>query len=413
MSKFSRIPVLLSEEQLSIDSGISVRDALVLISDSKYKEDLLHLFNVNDFITDFIKIPGATTLVQAIMAKDKEFFKTDINSILKNVSINGFNEDNSLNIKIKEETNQKTNTTIAKTIYSAKSDFLDDMFKLGKFADYCIKNDCSEIIDNNIEFLKSKFGNDKAYSKRYRILTDEEDNKYLRAITSTERYHDYNLKLSIFIALITLHLNSKDSKETFRVKKFIYNESYLNVYFENEEVKNIEKLGYVKFVIELSNDEVKKEALKFSAICNLYVEHENKEGSFFIKPNNVKSGFLSIKHSSKPKTVVNELKLLQEKSRLAKITMYEDILSVNKITKPDQIRHLIRTKIDNSTTEELQKYKKRIVSELFEEVRNIHELLLLMDKIYLIVNDSDIEAKEYLMYLLYDAITCKAKDDNE
>lgn len=406
MSKFSRISVNLSTVDPSLDSGISVKETLELLRGSEFYDELFRLFEIDSIIGDFINIKGARTLVSDIIKKDEEFVKKDINAMFKDVSINNFNELDSIDVKIDyTEENYGKGNIIAETIYSAKSDFLDDLFSLGKFTEYCIKKNCKEIITDNIENLKEKFGSDKIYTKRYRILTDFEGKCYLRALTSTSRYHDYNIRISVFVALIILHLNSKSNIQKYIIRNYVYNESYLNVYFENTDHKPIWNRAFASYIIELSNDEIKKEALRFSGLYNIYVEDDEKVGSFYIKPNSSKSSILAIKHSSTLNNVVEHLKELQERSISVENEMFADILKISTIVDADQIRHLIKSKIDNSTKDELKKYKNELSSKLVEKVNNIYELLKAMDKVYLVIKESDLDAKEYLMYVLYSAIT--------
>lgn len=53
----------------------------------------------------------------------------------------------------------------------------------------------------------------------------------------------------------------------FRLSEFIINESFIKMFFESSEKMPLEGIGYVKNFIEVSNDEIKREALRFSGAC--------------------------------------------------------------------------------------------------------------------------------------------------
>jgi len=134
---FKRTPVDLIKKSEYDEQGISVKDALQLIEKSDYKEHIKNAFKIDNFTNDFINIKGAKRLVDDLTRKTNEFEKIDIKSLLSDVSIHSYNDDeeDSINICI-NNTNKEGNPTpiVAKTIYSAKSTFFDEMFSMSKFS---------------------------------------------------------------------------------------------------------------------------------------------------------------------------------------------------------------------------------------------------------------------------------------
>lgn len=413
---FKRTHVNLATLEQKNESGIYVKDAIKLIEGSKYFEELKEALRIDEIINDYIDIQGASKLFEDLMKKSNEFSKIDINAYLKDISIDKYNDDEekSINFSVNNiENGEYIETITAKSIYSAKSTFFNEMFSMNKFSNFCSEKNCTSLVSYNVDYLKKILGNEDSLQRRYRILKDNSGNYYLRTLTSTSKYFDYNLNVSAFIALVIIHLLSKDSEKKFKVKNYIYNESYLSAYFELDEYTEIDENSYASFMLELSNDELKKESIRLSGVYNIYVKHDNKTNNFYVKPECTKLDVFSASHSLSPGKIPARLAETPDIVMKVQKEMLSDILSISKIKNLDQIRHLIASKVNNKKTDDLKKYKEPLMSELGNEVNkvnNVYELLKLMGKLYIIIQYADISAKEYLMYILYDSIHSK-KDE--
>lgn len=387
------------------DQGISVREVVQLISNSPFSDDLCALMGVDLIMDEFIPIPGASTLVSAIKAKNKEFEKIDLDAAFAELEFSSTEDDNKFAFvftPVDEETGEMDidNQILARPIYSARSDFFSSLFNMDRYANSLIEKGLDHIVQANLDSLREVYSEGKAHKKKYRLLKDE-SRYYLRAITSCKNYYDYNNNIAVFIGLLALHQESKDGNQ-FRVKLCEYNESFIRIYFEKEDSRNLERVGKAKYIIEVSNDEVKREALRFSGVITLVYETEDKKpGELFIKPKDLKTSFLSITHGVPPKTALKALdKIGSYKEREEEL--FEDLAKISRIKDPDQIRHLIKSKVENMKSNELVKYKKEILEQLVNKVDSIYSLLSLLGKINLIAED--IEAKEYLRYFLYETL---------
>ena len=271
---------------------------------------------------------------------------------------------------------------------------------MDKYASVLIKNGFRGIVETNLSMLKEIH----TTSKRYRILHDLNDNLfYLRAIISLRNYHNYDNNIAIVISLLTLHNETKRTGLEYRLKKFEYNESFIRAFFESSEVKQLEGIGKVKNLIEISNDEIKREALRFSGVCSIvFGQEDGVSDELFIQPQEIKSRILSVKHNQVPKTAIQELSNI-EKSSTVHENIYNDILKIAKIKNPDQIKFLVLSKVENATNEDIKKHKSQILAELSHSVSNILQLLTVFRKIELLASE-DIEATEYLRFIIYQAL---------
>ncbi|PXY46760.1 hypothetical protein [Flavobacterium hydrophilum] len=294
----------------------------------------------------------------------------------------------------------KLNEISTTPIYSAQRDFFSGLFQMDKYASKLISKGYKDIVTTNLNLLKSIHQT----TKRYRILHDRtEDVFYLRAIISLSNYHNYDNNIAILVGLVTLHNEMKKGEVTYDLKLCEYNESFIRMFFESSEVTILKKVGSVKNIIEISNDEIKREALKFSGVCSIIFTYKNLEKELFIKPHEIKSKILSIKHNQVPKTAIEELDNIKNSEKVHK-ELFDDISKISEIKNPEQIKFLIKRKVEKAKSEEIKRYKTEILRELTNNtVSNIIELLNVFKKIELLANE-DIETTEYLRFIMYQAL---------
>lgn len=73
------------------------------------------------------------------------------------------------------------------------------------------------------------------------------------------------------------------------------------------------------------------------------------------------------------------------------------------IKSPEQIKFLLKRKVESAKGDSIKRYKKQILDTLNESTSNIIQLLTLFKKIELIANE-DIDAIEYIRYIVYQAL---------
>lgn len=386
------------------DTGVKVSEVLELVVNHKSYDEFYRLLEIDKIKDDFISIPGAKKLVETIRYINAKFAKFDLESTYNNLE---FDTSDGLMITFKNIDDEEINELIssdeftASPIYSAKSDFLSGLFSMEKYANKLMDSGYNDLVEYNLNEVKSIYENNDVRAKKYRILLDNDGNYFLRAITSN-RYYDYNNNIAVLVGLITLHKEMLISKNKFIVQRCEYNESYVRIYFESLEDKELPNVGYINNIIEVSNDEIKREAMRFSTVISLsYTSKEEKNISLFIKPQRTKSKILSIKHNELPKTAFEKLAMLVNYKEVQN-ELFEDLKRIGEIKKPDQIKHIIRNKINRARAGELKNSKNNILSELTTQVKTLTELLELLNKIELLTED--IDSKEYLRYIIYEAL---------
>ena len=392
-----------SDDFIKGDNGIEVDKLLTLIEESKYLEEIKSYFEVSKLKDQFISIKGASTLFTILKSMDLRYKKIDLRSNLRDIQFDYEKEFGLVFNNLREsEYFSETKREIIKAIpiHSGERDFFQNLYSIDKYAASLLKNGYRDILDQNLESLKSK----EEHIRRYRLIHDtKEDEFYLRAIISEDRYFNYNNNIAFVIALLKLHYESLNSDTKYEIAFSEFNESAIRVYFNTTELKSIEGVGYLQNTIQVSNDEIKKEALKFSTVASILFKDKNEEEeNLYIKPKDVKSKVLSITHGTGPKKAFDNLNDFTRSSEIFE-NLYQDVKKVSKIKDHGQILHLVRIKIENSNTEEIKKRKDDMKKFLLVEIKTTIQLLEVFNKL-IMLEGLEIDGKEYLRYLIYEAL---------
>ncbi|WBL26774.1 hypothetical protein [Zunongwangia sp. HGR-M22] len=385
------------------DSGIDVNRLLTLISESEYISHLNEYFDLNNLDEKFINIKGSSTLFTILKSLNSRFTKIDLKSNLKNIEFDYKDQFgllfNNLNTNEYFEEISKESIKVI-PIHSGERDFFSHLYNIDRYASSLLRNGYNDILSENLERLKSK----AEHIKRYRLIHDtKEDNFYLRAIISEDRYFDYNNDIAFVIALLKLHYESLISDVKYEIAFCEFNESAIRIFFKTTELKEIQGVGYLQNTIQVSNDETKKEALKFSTVASISFKNKNNEdNNIYIKPKDIKTKVLTINHGTGPEKAFYNLNDFA-KSKEVFETLYDDVKVISKIKDHGQILHLIRIKIENSNTEEIKKNKEELKKLLMVQIKNTAELLETFNKL-IMLEGLEIDGKEYLRYLVYEAL---------
>ena len=203
--------------------------------------------------------------------------------------------------------------------------------------------------------------------------------------------------------MLKLHFESLNSKTEYEIAFSEFNESAIRIFFKSTELKSIEGVGYLQNTIQVSNDEIKKEALKFSTVASILFRDKNdEENNLYIKPKDVKSKVLGITHGTGPKKAFYNLNDFTKSSEIFE-NLYQDVKRISKIKDPGQILHLVRIKIENSNTEEIKRHKEDMKKFLLVEIKTTTQLLETFNKL-IMLEGLEIDGKEYLRYLVYEAL---------
>lgn len=385
---------------------VYLKECLQLIEDSEYKEELLEAFKFDIIKDKSLKILGLKTLIQKIIDYDRIFLKIDLESHISYVKYLRPAESNGVILQIDNINNEfiAENSIEVETAYSTKKDFFDGFYKMDKFANFCIKENLSDVIISNIEYLNSKYSESTTFVKSYRLLKDDEGKYFVRAITSTSRYYDYNIKFSLFATLVSLYKTIEKLNDNFSINYCEFTESFIRIYFKRDTTTKLPNIGTLSFSLEMNNDEIKREAFKFSGIFTITTMDNDKEVNVHIKPKKkFETQLISIPHGCGRYKMVENLSNLPDFITQIEQEMKNDLIDISNITKPDHLRFFLLRKIESSRNEDLKKYKMTIINTLGKKINQISELFILMDKITEIV--LEFELKEYLRYVYYEILS--------
>ncbi|RZT92375.1 hypothetical protein EV201_2851 [Ancylomarina subtilis] len=391
-------------QELSIDDTlIKVSDLVALIEDSEFKDQLFKLFDIESIKNDTLCIPGLKKIVDSIITRDLEYEKVDVDCHISDVSCVEMIDKNTVKLRFYfPDTDEYLE---ANTAYSSKRDYFESHYKLDRFANFCITQGHFDLLQENINYLNEKYQDSDSCTKKFRLLRDKCDDYFVRGITSVKAYNDYNIRFSLFVSVIAIHNAMKRNNYTFKITGCEYSESFIRLYFQKNSPTIIPEIGELNFVLEMSNDEIKREAFKFSGLFT--IETFKKKTKVLLKPKNIKNKWISIQHNFLPSTVTEQLEMLSDFIANAEKEMKEDILELDKIENPDYLRFFLLRKIEKSNNPQLGTYKKAIKEKLDTKIGRISDLIILMGKIDEIVLDFDL--KEYLRYLFYDVLRDKKK----
>lgn len=403
MNKFSKKSIFLNE-YYDNDSGIQLNTLLTLIKDHPYHSKILSYFNITPNSDIFIAIPGAQTLFSILTSINQSFIKEDIVSSLQNISFDHSNQFSIVFRNIEAEKlfkDSKKSTIVAQPIHSAQVDFFKNVYDINKYASKLLSLGYKDILDANLDLLKTK----KEHKRKYRLLHEiETDLYYLRAIVSEKRYYDYNNNIAFIIALLKLYTEMQNSDIKYELSICEYNQSFISMYFKTTDFKELKGIGYLENTLQISNDELKREALRFSSLCTISFQGKNKEEQkLFIKPKDIKSKVLTITHGTGVNKAFDNLEDFVKSKEIFE-NLYQEIATITKIKDHGQIVHLVKSKIQNATSEDIKKYKHELLKPLiYNTIKTTTELLETFNKLILL-EGLEIDAKEYLRYLIYEAL---------
>jgi hypothetical protein len=385
------------------DKGAIVKEITQLLKGNEFEIELLKSLEIDSIQDEFISIPGAKTALDKLASVDGIYKKIDYDTTYRSLDFDTerkTKEDFAIKFTgVSDEVDEIT----AFPIYSAQTDFFSKMNGMDKYASQLFSKDLSSIVYANLELLQKDSAATKKKEK-FRLLKEVETGIFfLRAIVS-HKYRNYDNKVALFVALITLHKSYKETGTNFRITNFEYSESYIRIFFESDRVEQLKTFGEVTQVVEVSNDEIKSRALTFKCLLKIgyYDKSEKVEGEIFAKPPTTdKYNILRITHGQNVDTAIEALKDISRVDSVTN-TVFEDARNISAIDKPDFIRDLVKRKIEGSRVEELQHHKNALARELEAKVDSMYGLLKIFNKLNLVTDDP--EVKEYLRYLFYDAL---------
>ena len=393
-----------SENDFS-DNGILVKDAMKLIERSEFYDEIIQTFNLDEIQADFIEIKGAKKLVDTLIDADEEFDKIDLDSSLENVRLHKYTDDNQIILEISDI---QENTILTKTkkdiihpqsIYSVRSEYLG-MYGIDKYLEYCKSQGYQDIIDANIELLNIKATQCQT-KKKFRLLK-KNDEYFVRAITSTDVYKDYNLRFSLFVTLIELHKLTKYKGHSFYVDRFNLSESDLTALFKSSRKETVTKDTEIGFAFELVNDEIRRDAVKLNGLFTVYMAGNE----ILVKSEDPKKcKLLSLPHRNGLDFVKAQMGCLNTLFNDFIDSTINDAKQIKVLGSPDLFREYVLMKIQNSKNSDFNKnYREQTKLILSNKVKTIFELATLFKKVELLIEDEHIVSLDFWRHKLYQVL---------
>jgi len=364
-----------SSAEFNTQSFISKTKLLELITESKFYDDLLKVFDLEKIESKVLKIGNAKQLVNSILTLDSKCTKIDIDSHIRNIQLDSLLEDEKALFEIFEIKNDfiikkiGSDKLSAETRYDAKTDLLD-YYHFSKFANYCRDLEYKDLVNSVKKYLLEKNKNNSD-SRSVRLIYVKEENKfYIRAITSTEDYKDFGINFSVFVALFTLARYVESSNVEVYIDNFVVDDSNIYVSFTLANSIPINKNMTLSFSLILENNEVKRGAVSFNGLFKLNYNYENKENFIYIKPKGYKTDgsypidLLNYNHRGSVKKVLEKMEELPELIDHFIKQVSKDAIEIESISNFDDVRKHLSQKIKFSKKEEFKKYKEQVFNKL-------------------------------------------------
>ena len=202
-----------------------------LIKDNKkYYQELIELFKIENISNEVIRIVGAKELTDILLGYDEKYPKSDRDILVEDVDIISLNRKNIvLSIgKYTQDDNECVEPFKVELLNEPRKDYFN-MFNAHKHYDFLIRTNKEDLVLENWNLIKDNYGSNKKFKKKFRVIEDNNKN-YVRAITSTGRYQNYDIKFSVFVALLTLHNQMKSKDTTFIFDHCILTDSKINLF---------------------------------------------------------------------------------------------------------------------------------------------------------------------------------------
>lgn len=448
MSQFTRVTV--SESEFDGIPAIRIQKLLSLISASEFKDKIMEHLKVAGHEKEYVAIAGASTLFNRVEEVKRRYVKFDVLTTFDQVNFKlaaaGENQhDRSLfrisfdgheaikfpdndNIDVQQAIIDDLNK-VGEPIYDSQNQFFSKVFKFNIYANQLLNNPESarvNIVDANLKLLKSYYTginankpvNKKLIKHRYRMLQEVSTGQYFFRAMISPRYQDYNIGMSVFVALLSLHHAANEHKKNYIIREFSYTESTISVIFENTRGIIDKRLGEVRFQVLLTNNETTKGAVKLAGMFAIMVQVDGNivplEASQQQRSQKKYADkILSISHAHKPETAIaamNTVTLLKNVEE----QLFKEVGEIGTAKTSEQLKDLFKERLGKSKSLVSSEATHKQLESLFkQQADSFLKLLEIMGKAQLIIEQDGAEAKEVLRHIVHSVLfDTEAPSDN-
>lgn len=306
-------------------------------------------------------VKGSSELIELYNSVDNE--KMDLTLSLSEIEYIGFFHDNTIILKLDGYT--------ARGIYKFTDTFLDSLFSMKKFGNFCLSHGEKDMLHENLKQLMITQQNEV---RQYRFLMDN-GSLLLRGLTTTA-YKNYDNNIAIYLALQALHQYAEKNNVHITVESGYITDSSLDIIFIQEERFVIDKNTFVKIGIRLTNNEITEGKLSLEFIYTIFDKQNNNFKA-------IGDTVVGIIHTYQVPTIQSKLMNLNNLSEYAHETI-QHIRSIKNRNKLDRDQlYLIFSRLSRAKASELTTKSKQDIDNLYkkEVVGNTYSLIELFDKI--------------------------------
>jgi hypothetical protein len=332
---------------------------------------------------DGCSIKGSKEVLELYNSIDNE--KMDFILPLSEVEYNGFHNNNEIILEL--------DGYRATGIYNFTGSFLESLFHMKRFGNFCFTHGERELLDENIQKLMTT---QKEEVRLFRFLMDG-DALFLRGLT-TIRYKRYDNNIAIYLALNSLHRYSEENGVHIYVEKADITDSCLDITFVQEENFRIDKDTFVKVGVRLTNNEISVGKLSMQFIYTIY---DGKNHQFRAIGDTV----IGIIHTYQIPTIEEKIKNFRNLSKYTNETIqYINAIKNRNRLDRDQLS-LIFHRLSRTKDNKLTKKSRDTIDALYREevIGNTYSLIELFGRIDSLI--TTIDEKLFLQVVFNELIT--------
>lgn len=411
--RFIQKPVILDDDHSTGKLKVSL--LMTLLNDHPYQPEIAAVFKTDEIANEYIQVDHIDTLFKRMQYINLHFQRFSVNAQSKHITIRqskdpveDLNNPQPLIFNFEEyvDVDEVKNDLDCYAIYDAKNTYFDT-YDMAKYANRLYKIGLGELAQYNLDYFKDLASNDRRYNRyrSYRLVTNN-DQLFLRGITSVDRYYEYGVDFTFVVTMLALHRDMKKNPgNQYAITSAATSESKLEIIVTDKHLKDAGSFGKASSAIIVTTNDLGQGSLNFSKIIRVggrlhggvYLFNSNEEA------NNSK---LIISHRTGPKRTLESLGeldvILNDTEDFIK-----ELLAVKTIKTPDELRARIEYKLSNprSAFKDIKALRDIFRTKIDNEIKAFAKLLEMCDKAEQLEIDYDL--KDKLRYIISDIILSK------
>jgi hypothetical protein len=408
--RFTQKPIILDDDQST--GRLKVSQLMTLLEKHPYLPEVAEAFKTEDSKDEIIIVDHVDTVFKRIKYINAHFERFSIRAQSKHISIResaapiaDLANPNPLIFNFSEYAaiDEVNDDLDCYAIYDSKNTYFDT-YDMAKYANRLYKIGLGELARYNLDFFKDLATSDRRFNKHqsYRLVANN-DQIFLRGITSVDRYFEYGVDFTFVVAMLTLHRDMKKQEgNQYAITSCAISESKLELIVSEKLLKDAGAFGKVSSATIVTTNDLGQGSLNFTKIIRVGGRLHN---GVYLFPGgeNAKQNKLFISHRTGPKRTIESL---NELHTLLNDTdeFINELHEVNGIKTPDELRARILFKLTNhrSAFKEIKALNDIFKTKIDNEIKDFAKLLEMCNKAEEL--DIDYDLKDKLRYIISDII---------